>query len=77
VVLFAGGQAGGVLRPNDIYPFALTLRDSVMVENYARIGNSVGASIYNVMPDCAHDDNSACELVGSGNVEYTRCHFQG
>jgi hypothetical protein len=69
---------GGVLRPNDVFPAVIDFSDTVLVENMALIGNTVGHSMYAVMPACVEDDPTSpgCELVGSSSLEWHRVRSQ-
>ena len=69
---------GGIIRPNDVWPVVINYSDTVFVENLALIGNNIGLSLYDTMPDCVDVDPTGpgCLLDGAGRVELHRVHSQ-
>jgi hypothetical protein len=63
---------GGVIRPNDMFPAVINFTDTVLAENMAFIGSTIGQSMYAVMPP-----GPAGELVGHASLEWHRVHCQG
>eukprot|EP01052_Picozoa_sp_SAG31_P061322 SAG31_NODE_20412_length_575_cov_1.088235_2_plen_145_part_01 len=69
--------SGGFARLVDVFPFNLTVHDSLFVDNFARVSSAISMAWYSTQFDTNDDDEPITGHQGQSYVNYRRIEVTG